>query len=75
MRAALRNPRLRVRFAASLLVVCAVAWPVTALTVFASEPQGILGLSWFALILQALNIVATTDVRDQQETEREGTSG
>lgn len=43
-----------------------VAWPITSFTVFAEEPQGILGLSWFAIILNALNIVATTDVRKEQ---------
>lgn len=30
-----------------------VGWPITALTVFRSEPQGILGLSWLALIISS----------------------
>lgn len=30
-----------------------VGWPVTALTVFRHEPQGILGLSWLALVISS----------------------
>jgi hypothetical protein len=63
----LRSPRVRVWFALALLVGCVVAWPITALTVFRDEPQGILGLSYLALILTALDILATTDVRKQDE--------
>jgi hypothetical protein len=36
-----------------------VAWPVTALTIFRHEPQGILGLSYLALIIASLgNLIA-----------------
>jgi hypothetical protein len=65
----LRNPQLRVKLAIAQLVVCIIGWPVTALTVFKTEPQGILGLSWTALILTAIDILATTDTRQQQEEE------
>lgn len=67
--AELFSPSRRKRFAVILLVVSTVAWPLTALTVFRHEPQGILGLSWFAIILTALDIAATTDVREQSEDE------
>jgi hypothetical protein len=61
------TPKLRVRAAWALLVGCIVAWPVTALTVFRDEPQGILGLSFLAIILTCADIVSTQDVRKQQE--------
>lgn len=63
----MRDPSNRVRFAIILLAVCVVGWPLSALTLARDEPQFILGLSWFALILTALNIIATTDVRNEQD--------
>jgi hypothetical protein len=33
-----------------LIPLCVIAWPITSLTVFAAEPQGVLALSWLALI-------------------------
>lgn len=61
------NPRLRVRLAWVLLVGSLIGWPISALTVFAHEPQGILGLSWMSLILTAVDILSTNDVRKEQE--------
>lgn len=58
------TPKHRKRAAWVLLVACFIAWPCTALTVFADEPQGILGLSFLALILTALDILATSDTRE-----------
>lgn len=63
------TPGARRHAAALMFVASVVAWPVTALTVFSTEPQGILGLSWLSIILQAVTILATTDVREQQEGE------
>lgn len=63
------RPKVRVRAAWVLLVGALVAWPVTALTVFREEPQGILGLSFLAIVLTAADIVSTQDVRKQQEGE------
>jgi hypothetical protein len=57
----------RVIFAWILLGISVIAWPITALTVFREEPQGILGLSWFAIILTCLDVVVTSDVRDKQK--------
>lgn len=61
------SPKVRVWAAWALLVACCVAWPVTALTVFSGEPQGILGLSFLAIIITCLDIISTVDVRKQQE--------
>lgn len=61
------RPQLRVRAAAILLVICVIAWPITAMTVFRDEPQGILGLSWGAIIITALDIILTADVSKKQD--------
>lgn len=42
-----------------VLVGFTFAWPITALTTFRHEPQGILGLSYIAIIIGALgNLIA-----------------
>lgn len=62
--------KFRYYFAWFLLIGSLIAWPITAVTIFKDEPQGVLGLSWFAVTLTALDIISTTDVRKQQtETE------
>lgn len=63
----MHDPKWRVRFAVALLVISAVAWPVTQLTVARSEPPFVLGLSWFAIVLTAVDILLTADVRDEQD--------
>lgn len=63
--------RARLVFAWVLLVGSLIGWPVTALTAFKDEPQGVLGLSWLAITLTALDLVSTTDVRKQAEDDGE----
>jgi hypothetical protein len=63
----LRDPRMRVVLAVMLLGVCVVGWPASMLTVARGEPPFVLSLSWLALILTALDILATTDTRRQVE--------
>lgn len=63
----LANPRFRRCLAIVLLIGSLVGWPLSALTLAAGEPPFILGLSWLALTLTALDILATTDVRVQDE--------
>jgi hypothetical protein len=60
-----------VRAAWALLAVTLVAWPVTALTVFRQEPQGILGLSFLAIVVTCLDVLSTQDVRREQEGDGE----
>jgi uncharacterized membrane protein YfcA len=50
-----------------LLIGSLIGWPASALTLASGEPQFILGLSWLALTLTALDVLATTDVRVQHE--------
>lgn len=46
-------------FSWACLIGFTLAWPVTATTVFRHEPQGILGLSFIAIIVGALgNLIA-----------------
>jgi hypothetical protein len=56
----------RKRLAWGLIILTVVGWPATSLTVFAQEPQGILGLSWFAIFLTAVDILLTAEVKDDQ---------
>ncbi len=63
------SSRIRRRLAGALVIVSAIAWPVTQLTVAKDEPSFILGLSWFAITLTALDIWATTDVRANDDEE------
>lgn len=55
----LLHPKFRIGVALVLFMICVVAWPVCALTVFRNEPQGILGLSFIALMFTAYDIIAT----------------
>ena len=61
------SPKWRVRIAWALVVVTLIGWPVSALTVAKDEPQFVLGLSWFAITLTALDVAFTADVRRTQE--------
>lgn len=56
--------KLRIIGAWILLIGSIVAWPITAMTIFKQEPQGILGLSWAAIILTAVDILSTQQVKD-----------
>lgn len=57
------RPEWRRRAAGVLFVITIVGWPLSAFTWARGEPPFILGLSWLALSLTALDIWATTDVR------------
>ncbi len=48
-----------------LLIGSLIAWPVTALTVFRDEPQGILGLSFLAIILEAASLLTSSQVHEE----------
>jgi hypothetical protein len=63
---ALISPKAQLWISWVLLIGSVLAWPATALTVFRDEPQGILGLSWFAIILGAYNTIVTTQVNKTQ---------
>lgn len=51
-----------------MLLASIIGWPVTSVTVFRTEPQGILGLSWVALIISAGNTLLTAYTKRQADT-------
>lgn len=57
-----------------VIVVTLVGWPLSALTWAREEPQFVLGLSWLAITLTAVDIAATTDVRVEVDDEQGGGS-
>jgi hypothetical protein len=59
--------RLRIWLAWALLVGSVIGWPLSALTLARGEPPFVLGLSWLAITLTALDILSTQDVRQQHE--------
>ncbi|UIW13277.1 membrane protein [Arthrobacter phage Crewmate] len=61
------SPKTRVRLAWFLLVASILGWPLSALTFAAEEPPTVLGLSWFAITLTALDVLFTADVRRNQD--------
>jgi hypothetical protein len=61
------SPDVRRRGALVLLVLVVVGWPVSALTFARGEPPTTLALSWLAILLTAVDILSTSDVRAQQE--------
>lgn len=61
-------PRLEVGLAWTLLVGSLIGWPLSALLWAKDEPQFVLGLSWLAITLTALDLLKTSRVhRDQDD--------
>lgn len=61
------SPHSRRRAALVLVVLSLIGWPCSALWWAADEPPFILGLSWLAITLTAVDVLATTDVRANDE--------
>jgi hypothetical protein len=61
------KPVWRRNAALALIVITLIGWPVSAFTWASGEPQFVLGLSWLAITLTAVDIAATTDVRAEQD--------
>lgn len=55
-----------------LLAGSIVGWPLSAATVFADEPQGILGLSWLAIILSSAELLTSSQVHEEQGNGKAG---
>lgn len=60
------DTKIRIYMAWTLLIGAVIGWPLTMLTVAKGEPPFTLALSWLAIILTALDILSTQDVRDKQ---------
>lgn len=63
----LKDPKSRVKGAWVILACSLIGWPVSIFTFAKDEPVSVLSLSWLALSLTALDILATTDTRQNQE--------
>lgn len=61
------SARNRVRLAWTLLAASIIGYPISALTIAKHEPPVVLFLSWFAITLTALDVLFTSDVRQQQD--------
>lgn len=61
--------RARTVIAWVLLVGSVIAWPVGALTVFRDEPQGVLGLSFLAIILECASLLTSSQVHEAQSSD------
>jgi hypothetical protein len=59
---ALFSPKAQLILGWGLLIGSLIGWPVTAMTIFSSEPQGILGLSWGAIVLNAWGIIVACQI-------------
>jgi uncharacterized membrane protein YfcA len=60
--------RAEVILAWTLLVGSLIGWPLSAFTVARNEPQFILGLSWLAITLTAMDFLKSSRVhRDQSD--------
>lgn len=63
--------RVRTIAAWCLLIGSVIAWPITSITVFRNEPQGVLGLSWGAIIIEAGSLLTASQVREDQGGDKE----
>lgn len=61
-----RMRRYRTIAAWLLLTSTIIGWPIGALTVFRDEPQGVLGLSFLAIVLEAANLLTSSQVHEEQ---------
>lgn len=56
----------QVKFALLLLALSVVGWPVSAVTFARDEPATVLGLSWAAISITAIDVLFTSTVRARQ---------
>lgn len=61
----------RVKLSLLLLATSLAGWPISALTFAKSEPPTVLGLSWFAITITALDVVFTSQVHEKQDAAAE----
>lgn len=62
--------RLRVIGSWVLLIASLIGWPLSALTWARDEPQFILGLSWLAITLTALDLLTTSQVHEENDDDQ-----
>lgn len=58
-----------------LLIGSVIGWPLSTFWWAKNEPPFVLGLSWLAVILTAVDVINTVDVRKQQEKGEDENNG
>lgn len=53
-----------------LLTASLIGWPLSAFTWAKDEPQFILGLSWLAITLTALDLLTTSQVHEENDDDQ-----
>lgn len=61
----------QVKFALVLLTVSVLGWPLSALTFARHEPATVLGLSWMAITITAVDVLFTSRVHEAQQTDED----
>jgi uncharacterized membrane protein YfcA len=61
-----RLRRARTILAWTLLIGSLIGWPLSAFTVARHEPQFVLGLSWLAITLTAMDLLTSSQVHEEQ---------
>lgn len=61
------KPENRVKGAGVLLCISLIGWPLSIITFAKDEPVFILSLSWLALTLTCLDVLATTQAAKEQD--------
>lgn len=51
-----------------LLAGSIIGWPIGALTIFRDEPQGVLGLSFLAIIVECASLLTASQVHEDQDS-------
>lgn len=54
-----------------MLVGSLIGWPVSMLTIAKDEPPFVLSLSWLAIVIEALNLLTSSQVHEEQAEGRE----
>lgn len=62
--------KFEVAFALILLVGSLILWPISAVTWAKDEPQFVLGLSWFAITLTAMDLLKTSRVHKDADGDK-----
>lgn len=70
-----RGRRIRVLAAFWAIPASLTLWVISALTWASSEPQFVLGLSWLAITLTAVDILTTSQVHEENENGDDDRSG
>lgn len=59
----------RVKFALLLLIASLIGWPISTVTFASGEPPTVLGLSWLAISITALDVLFTSQVHEKQDND------